>query len=292
MKSLLTAQQNFVVTEPSLPDNPIVFASNGFLKLTGYTSKQVVGRNCRFLQGPDTDKRTVATIRRAIERGEDASVRLLNYRADGTPFWNQFFIAALRNDESVVVNYVGAQCVVPGPLPPHRGPEAAAPEAATLGSVDASSSPDASSSSESTNASADAGAGAGGQAPGEASSGTAENNGGGGGGGGGGGSRSATSLGERGVENESTRVRRGDGREWGGGGGGAGSGDDGGEDEWHRCIAAADAAAAAAADTGGGAKGESSSSGTCDGIQDSATATADTIAGATAVRLTGGFDFL
>nr|AML76385.1 putative LOV domain-containing protein [Punctaria latifolia] len=127
MKSLQTAQQNFVVTEPSLPDNPIVFASDGFLKLTGYTSKQVIGNNCRFLQGPDTDKRAVATVRQAIEKGEDASVCFLNYKADGTPFWNQFFVAPLRDDKNRIVNYVGAQCLVPGPLPPERPTPTAKP---------------------------------------------------------------------------------------------------------------------------------------------------------------------
>ncbi|CAM9648904.1 unnamed protein product, partial [Ectocarpus sp. 6 AP-2014] len=117
MKSIEMAQQNFVVTEPSLSDNPIVFASDGFFKLTGYTSKEVIGRNCRFLQGPDTDRKSVATLRQAIARGEDVSVCLLNYKADGTTFWNQFFVAALRDDQHRIVNYVGAQCVVPYPPP-------------------------------------------------------------------------------------------------------------------------------------------------------------------------------
>ena len=59
MISLLTAQQNFTVSDPSLPDNPIVYASEGFLKLTGYTRDQVLGRNCRFLQGPETSVESV-----------------------------------------------------------------------------------------------------------------------------------------------------------------------------------------------------------------------------------------
>jgi PAS domain-containing protein len=59
VKALQTAQQSFCVTDPSLPDNPIVFASQGFLEITGYRMDQVLGRNCRFLQGPDTDPRKV-----------------------------------------------------------------------------------------------------------------------------------------------------------------------------------------------------------------------------------------
>jgi len=112
IKPLQTAQQNFVVTDPSLPDNPIVYATQGFLNLTGYTLDQVLGRNCRFLQGPETDPKAVDKIRKAIEAGIDMSVCLLNYRADGTTFWNQFFIAALRDAAGNVTNYVGVQCKV------------------------------------------------------------------------------------------------------------------------------------------------------------------------------------
>lgn len=112
VKALQTAQQNFVISDPSLPDNPIVYASQGFLALTGYTLEQVLGRNCRFLQGPDTDPIAVARIRKGIEKGEDTTVILLNYRCDGTTFWNQFFIAALRDGDGNIVNYLGVQCKV------------------------------------------------------------------------------------------------------------------------------------------------------------------------------------
>lgn len=112
IKALQTAQQNFVVTDPSLPDNPIVYATQGFLNLTGYTLDQVLGRNCRFLQGPETDPKAVEKIRRSIEDGNDMSVCLLNYRADGSTFWNQFFIAALRDAAGNITNYVGVQCKV------------------------------------------------------------------------------------------------------------------------------------------------------------------------------------
>mmetsp|Transcript_40216 Transcript_40216/g.97134 ORF Transcript_40216/g.97134 Transcript_40216/m.97134 type:complete len:337 (+) Transcript_40216:204-1214(+) len=112
IKALQTAQQNFVVTDPSLPDNPIVYASQGFLNLTGYSLDQILGRNCRFLQGPETDPKAVERIRNAIEAGNDLSVCLLNYRVDGTTFWNQFFIAALRDASGNITNFVGVQCKV------------------------------------------------------------------------------------------------------------------------------------------------------------------------------------
>ncbi len=112
VKALQTAEHNFLITDPSLSDNPIVYASQGFLNLTGYELDQVLGRNCRFLQGPRTDQKTVDKIRRGIEEKEDTTVVLLNYRADGSTFWNQFFIAALRDGDGNVVNYLGVQCKV------------------------------------------------------------------------------------------------------------------------------------------------------------------------------------
>ena len=112
MSALSGSQQNFAISDPSLPDNPIVYVSQGFLDLTGYSLDQVLGRNCRFLQGPGTDQNAVEVIRRGIKEGVDTSVCLLNYKADGTPFWNQFFVAALRDAENNVVNFVGVQCEV------------------------------------------------------------------------------------------------------------------------------------------------------------------------------------
>lgn len=112
MSALSGSQQNFAISDPTLPDNPIVYVSQGFLDLTGYSLDQVLGRNCRFLQGPGTDQSAVDVIRKGIQEGLDTSVCLLNYKADGTPFWNQFFVAALRDAENNVVNYVGVQCEV------------------------------------------------------------------------------------------------------------------------------------------------------------------------------------
>lgn len=107
--SLSSGQQNFVLSDPRLPDNPIVFATPGFYRLTGYTPEQVLGRNCRFLQGSGTDPKSVDIIRKAIQSGSDCTVCILNYKADGTPFWNQFFVAALRDSDNCIVNYVGVQ---------------------------------------------------------------------------------------------------------------------------------------------------------------------------------------
>jgi PAS domain S-box-containing protein len=109
MQAIQAAQRSFVITDPSLPDNPIIFASKGFLDLCGYQLEEVLGRNCRFLQGPNTDPKQVEALRNGITNGVDTSVCLLNYRADGSQFYNQIFVAALRNAENKIINYVGVQ---------------------------------------------------------------------------------------------------------------------------------------------------------------------------------------
>ena len=118
--SLSAGQQNFVLSDPRLPDNPIVFATPGFYRLTGYTPEQVLGRNCRFLQGSGTDPKSVDIVRKAIQSGSDCTVCILNYKADGTPFWNQFFVAALRDSDNCIVNYVSYCITLSAELVPTR----------------------------------------------------------------------------------------------------------------------------------------------------------------------------
>lgn len=82
-----------VVTDPRQPGNPIVFVNSAFGAVTGYGADEVVGRNCRFLQGPATDPDAVSVIRRAIEGCQGLSIELVNYRKDGSSFWNALFIS-------------------------------------------------------------------------------------------------------------------------------------------------------------------------------------------------------
>jgi PAS domain S-box-containing protein len=100
---------NYVITDPAVNDNPIIYASEGFTLFTGYTSSEICGRNCRFLQGAKTDPQDVATIRSAIADKKEASVQLLNYKKDGSTFVNQFFLMPLRDESGMVVHYVGIQ---------------------------------------------------------------------------------------------------------------------------------------------------------------------------------------
>jgi hypothetical protein len=96
------------ISDPSLPDNPLVYANQGFEAMTGYTVGEAVGDNCRFLQGPDTDPETVDRVREAVDAGEPATVEILNYRKNGEPFWNRLRIAPLY-ENGELVHFVGFQ---------------------------------------------------------------------------------------------------------------------------------------------------------------------------------------
>ncbi|MGU3465216.1 PAS domain-containing protein [Methylobacterium sp. C33D] len=98
-----------IITDPAQHDNPIVFVNEAFLKLTGYTRMEVVGRNCRFLQGPDTETVAVDRLRDAIRRAEDVRVDLLNYRKDGSTFQNALYVGPVRDEEGRVVYFFASQ---------------------------------------------------------------------------------------------------------------------------------------------------------------------------------------
>lgn len=98
-----------VVTDPQQPDNPIVFANRAFLNDTGYPADEVIGHNCRFLQGPDTDPETVNRVREAIAAKKEITVEMLNYRRDGTTFWNQLFITPITEDTGKLIYFFASQ---------------------------------------------------------------------------------------------------------------------------------------------------------------------------------------
>nr|ACT35018.1 phytochrome 3 [Plagiogyria distinctissima] len=100
---------SFVITDPRLPDNPIIFASDQFLELTEYSREDVLGENCRFLQGRDTDLKAVQLIRDAVKEGHDVTVHLLNYTRSGRPFWNLFHLQAMRDKKGNLQYFIGVQ---------------------------------------------------------------------------------------------------------------------------------------------------------------------------------------
>jgi PAS domain S-box-containing protein len=127
-------QQNFCISDPGLPGCPIVFASDGFLELTGYGRYEVLGRNCRFLQGPATDAATVAELRAAVAGRRECAVRILNYKKDGTPFWNMLTLAAMRDAGGEARFLIGVQVdVTAAPAPAEAEAASAAAAAAAAG---------------------------------------------------------------------------------------------------------------------------------------------------------------
>ncbi|QOS12670.1 receiver/sensor box histidine kinase [Haloferax gibbonsii] len=97
-----------VLTDPDQADNPIVYVNDEFTDITGYSRDEVLGRNCRFLQGEETDEAAVAELRAAVDEREPVTTELLNYRKDGTEFWNRVRIAPIFDDGSVDL-FVGFQ---------------------------------------------------------------------------------------------------------------------------------------------------------------------------------------
>lgn len=104
----------YCVCDPDLKDMPIIFASDGFCSFTGYTYKEIEGKNCRFLQGKDTLPESIDRIRTAIKQETSCSVNLLNYRKDGTSFVNEFFMAPLHDDNNklLYVSYLYVYLVI------------------------------------------------------------------------------------------------------------------------------------------------------------------------------------
>ncbi|GAA4001367.1 hybrid sensor histidine kinase/response regulator [Sphingomonas humi] len=98
-----------ILTDPRQPDNPIVFANKAFLDLTGYEEKEVLGRNCRFLQGPRTDQEQVRELREAITSGNAISIEILNYKRNGTPFWNAVFIGPVHDTAGNLLYFFASQ---------------------------------------------------------------------------------------------------------------------------------------------------------------------------------------
>jgi PAS domain S-box-containing protein len=97
------------ISDPAQADNPLIYVNNAYERLTGYSAEEATGRNCRYLQGDDTDPECVAELRRAIDAEEPVAVDIRNYRKDGVEFWNHLTVAPVEDDDGELVNYVGFQ---------------------------------------------------------------------------------------------------------------------------------------------------------------------------------------
>jgi len=108
------APVGITISDPLREDNPLIYANDRFEQLTGYSEADTLGRNCRFLQGGNTDPDPVARMRAAIDAREPVTVELRNYREDGTEFWNRVTIAPITDETGALTNFVGFQEDVTG----------------------------------------------------------------------------------------------------------------------------------------------------------------------------------
>ncbi|WP_010544137.1 histidine kinase famiy protein [Sphingomonas elodea] len=107
--ALQMTRMPMILTDPRQDDNPIVFANKAFLDLTGYEESEILGRNCRFLQGAETDRDAVAEMRAAVEAEEALAIEVINYRRDGSPFWNAVFIAPVLDPDGELIYFFASQ---------------------------------------------------------------------------------------------------------------------------------------------------------------------------------------
>jgi len=108
-RAVAASSNGIVITDPRLPDDPIVYVNPAFEKTTGYPMEEVIGRNCRFLQGEDRDQPALEELRACLREGQECRVVLRNYRRDGTRFWNELYVSPVHDDAGNVINFVGVQ---------------------------------------------------------------------------------------------------------------------------------------------------------------------------------------
>ena len=113
-QAVAASSNGILITDPNLPDNPIVYANPAFERTTGYPMEEALGRNCRFLQGEDRDQPALEELREAIRDGRGCRVVLRNYRKDGTLFWNELCVSPVHDEGGRLTNFVGVQNDVTG----------------------------------------------------------------------------------------------------------------------------------------------------------------------------------
>ncbi|MCA3377514.1 MAG: PAS domain-containing protein, partial [Roseomonas sp.] len=96
--AVLATPTGIVICDPNLPDCPIIYANPAFYRITGYSEEEVIGHNCRFLQGPGTNPRHIRAIREAIEKGKPIDVEIVNHRKDGSRFINELHLSPIFGD--------------------------------------------------------------------------------------------------------------------------------------------------------------------------------------------------
>lgn len=108
-RALAAAAEGITIADARLPERPLIYVNEGFVRLTGYSAEEVIGQSCRFLQGDGSNPDTVQIIRDALNGEYECSVEIQNFRKDGTPFWNRLSITPVRDPEGTVTHFIGIQ---------------------------------------------------------------------------------------------------------------------------------------------------------------------------------------
>ena len=113
-RAISASSNGIVVTDTQLADNPIIYVNSGYEKITGYSGKEVIGKNGRFLQGEETNKLELDKLRETIANKEEYQGLLLNYRKDGTTFWNELRVSPVLDPQGNITNFIGILTDVTG----------------------------------------------------------------------------------------------------------------------------------------------------------------------------------
>ena len=108
-RAVAASSNGIVITDPKMPDNPIIYVNPAFEEISGYTAEEVRGRNCRFLQGGYREQPALDELREALTEERECKVVLRNYRKDGTPFWNELYVSPVHDEDGLLTNFVGVQ---------------------------------------------------------------------------------------------------------------------------------------------------------------------------------------
>jgi len=108
-QAILDSRDGITISDNSRDDQPLIFVNPAFERLTGYTSEEIINRNCRFLQNDDRDQPELQAVQQAIRKGEYCLATLRNYRKDGSMFWNELSISPIYDTEGSVTHFIGIQ---------------------------------------------------------------------------------------------------------------------------------------------------------------------------------------
>lgn len=108
-RAIAASSNGIILTDPNQPDNPIIYVNPAFESITGYCASEVIGRNCRFLQGNDSEQLALQELRSAIQERRECHVILRNYRKDNVPFWHELYLAPVFDNSGYLTNFIGIQ---------------------------------------------------------------------------------------------------------------------------------------------------------------------------------------